>query len=398
MTTTSTSTSFLDIDTLRGRRNMKWGRFPADVLPAWIADMDLGTAPAVQDAMRTLVERQDYGYPIRDGDRADLVVARAFAERMEARFGWCPDPDLAQPVADLVQAVFGAIMAYTEPGDGVVLHTPAYPPFFEAIGDTGRRLEANPLRDTGARYELDLDGLAAAAERSRLLLLCHPQNPTGRVFGADELTRIAAIAIEHDLVVVSDEIHADLVHDGRRFLPTALAAPEIADRTVTLTSATKSFNIPGLRTAVAHFGSAALRDRFLARLPRRLLGAVGSPGIDATVAAWRHGQPWLDDVLAKLAASRDRLTEHLERDLPEVGYHAPEATYLAWLDLAPLDLPETPQRFLLERARVGLNPGGDFGPEYDQFVRLNFATSPDILDEMVARIVPAVRAVRSART
>lgn len=395
MTTTSSSTEFLPIDTLRGRRNIKWRRYPDDVLPAWIADMDLGTAPAVQDAMRALVEQQDYGYPQRDGARIDVALAAAFAERMESRFGWRPDPELAEPVADIVQALFGAVVTYTEPGDGVILPVPAYPPFFEAINGTGRRVEATPLPDTGERYELDLDGLAAAAARSPLLMLCNPQNPTGRVFGVDELKTIARIALEHDLVVVSDEIHADLVYDGSRFLPTAVAAPEIADRTVTLTSATKSFNIAGLRTAVVHFGSASLRDRFLATLPRRMLGAVSAPGVDATIAAWRHGQPWLDEVLPRLQASRDRLTATLAAELPEAGYHAPESTYLSWLDLGPLDLPGTPQAFLLEHAKVGLNPGADFGPGYERFVRLNFATSTDILDEMLARIVRAVRAARA---
>lgn len=391
MTTTSSGAAFLTLEQLQARRNSKWSRYPADVLPAWIADMDMGTAPAVHDALSTLAECQDYGYPLRDGEHAGRAVAAAFAERMANRFGWHVDPELAEPVADLVQAAFGAVLAYTETGDGVLLQTPAYPPFYESIVDTGRRLRANPLRDGGERYELDLDALAAAAAQSRLLLLCHPHNPTGRVFEEDELRAVARIAIEHDLVVVSDEIHSDLVFGARAFVPTALAVPEIADRTITITSATKSFNIAGLRTAVVHFGSPELQGRFHARLPRRLLGQVSAPGIDATVAAWRHGQPWLDDVLARLAEARDRLTEVIDRQLPEVGYHAPESTYLAWLDLGPLHLPDTPQRFLLERARVGLSPGGDFGPEYEQFVRLNFATSPELLDEIMGRIVRAVR-------
>ena len=179
---------------------------------------------------------------------------------MQSRFGWTVDAALVDPLGDLVQGTFAAITAYSDPGDGVVLHLPAYPPFHAAIHQTGRRLIANHLRSNGSRYALDLDAMRASVDATtRIILLCSPQNPTGRVFSRDELAAIGAIAIEHDLIIVADEIHADLIYPGNVHVPIASISPEIAARTVTITSATKGFNIPGLRCGVMHFGAPALR-------------------------------------------------------------------------------------------------------------------------------------------
>ena len=381
---TATGATDFDIARLQARRTNKWHKFPSDVLPAWVADMDFGVAPSIAAALTRLTQNQEYGYAARDG-----VLAEAFARRMERRFGWHTDPADALAIGDLVQASFSSVMAFSEPGDAVLLQLPSYPPFMRAIEDTGRRLIANPMHDDGTRWTLDLP--AAPDPRLRMMIFCHPQNPTGRCFSRAELDAVADFAIRHDLIVVSDEIHADIVYPGNTHIPLASLHPEIAARTITITSATKSFNIPALRCAVMHFGAPALKERFASRIPTRLLGSPSVTGVDATVAAWDDGQPWLDEILAQLRANRDWLARVIADELPDVTMRVPEATYLAWLDCSALDLPVSAGQFFLDHARVGLNFGETFGAQYAGFARLNFATPAPILREIVARMVEAGR-------
>ena len=382
----SSATDF-DVPTLRARRTNKWHKFADDVLPAWVADMDFGVAPAIAEAMARLNRDQEYGYAARDG-----ALAAAFARRMQRRFDWTVDPANAHPVGDLVQASFSSVMAFSEPGDAVVLQLPSYPPFMAAINDTGRRLIDNHMRDDGMRWVLDLAAYDAAPDpRARVLIFCHPQNPTGRAYTRAELERVADFAIRHDLIVVSDEIHADIVYPGNTHIPLASLSPEVAARTITITSATKSFNIPALRCAVIYFGTSQLKERFFARIPSRLLGSPGVTGVDATIAAWDEGQPWLDEILPYLQANRDWLAQTIAADLPGVTMRLPEATYLAWLDCTALRLPCPAGQFFLDKARVGLNFGETFGARYSNFARLNFATPTPILRQIVARMADAVR-------
>ena len=288
----ATGTTDFDIAFLRSRRTNKWHKFPDDVLPAWVADMDFGVAPPIAEAMERLDRDQEYGYAAREGAFRRVLPSHAGPLRLGHR-----SAD-AHPIGDLVQASFSSVLAFSEPGDAVLLQLPSYPPFMAAITDTGRRLIANPMRDNGTRWVLDLAAYEAAPDpRARVLIFCHPQNPTGRAFSRAELEAVAAFAIRHDLIVVSDEIHADIVYPGNTHIPLASLSPEIAARTITITSATKSFNIPALRCAVMHFGTPELKTRFFARIPSRLLGSPGVTGVDATIAAWDDGQPWLDEIL-----------------------------------------------------------------------------------------------------
>lgn len=375
---------------LRAGGGRKWA-VPDDVLPAWLADMDLAVAPPVAAAVRRLAERADFGYALRDGARPAAALADAFAGWMRRRHGWDADPAGVLPVADLVQALFGVVVAFTDPGEEVIVQLPRYAPIAEAVNATGRTLAPNPLRrDETGRWRLDLDRLDALASspRARLLILCNPHNPTGRVFARAELEAVAAIAAEHGLVVASDEIHADLVFDGAAHVPFATLAGA-AERTVTLTSATKAFNLAGLRCAVAHFGSQELRGRYHRRLPERMHGAPNVAGADATIAAWRHGDAWLDATLALLAGNRDRVGRALD-GLPRLRWTRPEGTYLGWLDCGGLPRGgQTAGRFLLERARVRLSDGIEFGAGCDDWARLNFATSPALLERIVERIAAA---------
>ena len=383
----ASATIDFDIATLRGRRTSKWRRFPSDVLPAWVADMDFGVAPSIARALTRLTENQEYGYAAREDG-----LAAAFVRRMDRRFGWQTDVADTVAIGDLVQASFSSVMAFSEPDDAVLLQLPSYPPFMRAIEDTGRRLIANPMRDNGALWVLDLAAYEAAPDpRTRVLIFCHPQNPTGRAYSRAELEEVADFAIRHDLIVVSDEIHADIVYPGNTHIPLASLHKEIAARTITITSATKSFNIPALRCAVMHFGAPALKERFFRRIPARLLGSPGVTGVDATIAAWDDGQPWLDEILAYLQTNRDWLMQAIATDLPGVTMRLPEATYLAWLDCRALELPCSAGQFILDHAKVGLNFGETFGAQYAGFARLNFATPAPILRQIMARMAEAVR-------
>jgi cystathionine beta-lyase len=381
----ATTTFELSYETLRSRRGTKWNLYPKDVIPAWVADMDFRVPEPVREAMQRLVDDSDFGYPWRTGDD---TLATAFEERMRDRFGWEIDTQRVRTVTELVQCMFATALAYSDPGDGIVLQTPIYPPFLNTIAKTERRLVENRWKDDGTRFVLDVENLRAVVDdRTRLLFLCNPHNPTGRVFERDELLALGNLCVERDIVIVVDEIHADLVYAGHQHIPIASLSPEIAARTVTITSATKGFNIAGLRAAVMYFGSAELEERFNRAVPQTLMGQAGITGIDATIAAWRYGQPWLNDVMQRLTSNRDLVADFVAREMPGIIHHKPESTYLAWLDCRALDLPgESPQKFFLDRAKVGLNEGGSFGEVGRTCVRLNFATSEEVLTQVLERM------------
>jgi cystathionine beta-lyase len=373
----------------RPSRGEKWSLYPEDVLPLWVADMDFPVAEPIRRVLRFAVERSDLGYPIHP---APTDIGEIAAARMRQRFGWAIDPGRVEVLCDVVQGLVVSLLQFAEPGEGAVVQTPIYPPFLSNVRACGRRLIENPLRRDAAGYRVDLEGLGAAVDSgTRLILLCNPHNPTGRVFRQDELEGIAEIALRHDLVVVSDEIHADLVYPGARHVPFASLAPEVAARTLTLTAASKAFNIAGLRCGLAIFGSDALKRRFNA-LPRHVRGGVNLPGFEALRAAWRHADPWLERVLVYLEANRDFVTRFVANELPGVVLHPPEGTYLAWLDCGALGLEPSPCEFFLERARVALSDGPNFGAPGRGFVRINFATSRSILGEALERMAKALRA------
>jgi cystathionine beta-lyase len=376
----------LTVEELRGRHGGKWRMHPPEVLPAFVADMDFKVAPAIQDAIRQFIDTQDYGYG-RMGD--PLALFEAFSAWMARRHGWRPDPALTRANTDVVQGLFATLLAFSEPGDGVIAQTPVYPPFLRLIAESGRRLVENPLLDDGTRFVVDLEGLQRVAADASMILLCNPHNPTGRVLEREELEGIAKIAAANDLTIVTDEIHGDLVYPGAIHVPMATVA-EAADRTVTLTSATKGFNIAGLRASIAHFGSVALKEQFDKAVPERLLGAPGRIGIAATIAAWSEGEPWLGNVMSYLDRNRKRVAEWAAQ--ANLGHHMPEATYLAWLDCRRLEVPEglTLQQHFLQHAKVALSDGLDFGEPGRGHVRLNFATSAEILEEILARLATAV--------
>jgi cystathionine beta-lyase len=378
----------LDLEVLKSRVSEKWSTYPPEILPAWVAEMDFPLAEPIHRVLREAVERHDVGYPIAPRDTGLLEV---FSERMAARFAWQVDPQRCEIITDVVQGLYVCLETLSDPGEGAVVQTPIYPPFLQAVPETGRRLVENRLVQRSTGFEIDFDALRRDVDSStRLLLLCSPHNPTGRVFHRAELEALAELVLERDLIVVTDEIHGDLVFSGGEHIPFATLAPEVAARTVTLTSATKAFNIPGLRCAVAHFGSQALQERYNA-LPRHIGGGIGLLGLYATIAAWRESQPWLDEVRCYLEANRDFTAGFLAERLPEIVFHPPQATYLGWLDCSALELKPTPGTLFLRRGKVALSDGRYFGAGFEQFARINFATSRSILGEVLERVESAVR-------
>jgi cysteine-S-conjugate beta-lyase len=382
------SVNDIDPERLARRLSAKWQRFGAGVLPAWVAEMDYPIAPPIRAVIERALEYHDFGYPALRDERA---VPAAFAERMLRRFGWRADAARVEVLSDVVQGIYIGLLALTAAADGVLIQTPIYPPFLKSVAETGRRTVTSALVDTGTRLGIDFDHLRSVSDGVRVLLLCHPHNPTGRVFTRAELEGLAALAIERDWLVFSDEIHADLTHATDAFIPFASLGPEVAERTVTLSSATKAFNIAGLRCAVAHFGTRALQTRFNAALPEHVRGGIGILGQHCTVAAWQAGDVWLDEVRASLDRQRHELLGLLRDTLPEVKMYLPDATYLGWLDLRALALEPEPAEFFRRQARVALFDGRFFGDGFEQHARLNFATSPALLREIVERMAHAVR-------
>jgi cystathionine beta-lyase len=362
---------------------VKWTKYDSDVVPAWVAEHDLGQPPAVHERLRQLVDAGAYGY-----HDANESMVEAFCRWATRRHGWSPEAGLVRPTNNVVQGVWASVQAFTRPDQKIVLSDPVYYPFHE-LGPTTERevVKWNLVRDD-AGWHYDLDHLQALLEGDpsiRLLLLCHPQNPTGRVLTAAQLTRIVELAIEHDLIIVSDEIHYDLVHPGAVHVPT-LTIPGAASCTIAVTSGIKTFAIGGLRCAVAVFGDERLRDRF-DTTPEHLLTVPNRFGCEASIAAWDTGDAWVDDLRATLDANRHRLVDRLHAEVPEVGIHLPESTFLAWLDLSAFEPGDRPSTWLRTRTGVACESGPKFGAGGDGHVRLNFGTSPEVLDEIIDRLV-----------
>ena len=373
----------LDLDWLRSKPGGKWHKHPG-LLAAWIADMDFPPPPVVTAAIQRVVDQGDLGYPVHSpGPSPTLQV---FVERMRDRFGWHIERTHTRELNDVMQGVQMALHHGTEPGDGVVVFVPSYPPFLDTVHDNQRRLvpvagHRSASSPTGWEFSLDEFADTVARERPRALLLCHPQNPTGHVWSEDELRRIAEVADEHDLLVVSDEIHSDLTFAPHVHRPFALFSP---NRTVTVTAASKAFNLAALRYAVMHVGP----EHLLATVksaPDHLYGAANLFGAEAARAAWSEGDDWFTAVMAHLDLQRHRLADLLAEHLPGVVYTPPAATYLAWLDCRALGLGDDPSEEFARRG-VRLSEGPNFGSEGRGHVRLNFATSGAVLEAMVTRM------------
>lgn len=382
------------LDLLRQRQSFKWRTYPADVLPAFVAEMDFDLAEQITEAVTAALAIGDSGYAHQG------VLAEAFRDFAAARLGWSPDPARVFAIPDVMTGLAEVAQAVTPPGSAIVINPPVYPPFSFRFGFSGRRIVTAPLaRDGAGRYDLDFGALDAALVQPGVAayLLCSPHNPTGSVWSRDQLQAVADLCQRHEVVLLVDEIHAPLVLPDARFVPFLSLGHEVDARTFTFTSASKGWNIPGLKCALAvagsEHGAAIIRERWEALLPS-LLGVLGS------VAAYREGLGWLDAALAQLDENRRLLARLLREQLPQVGYLPPQASFLAWLDCRALGFGDDPATVFLDKGRLAVSPGPDFGAEGRGFARLNMGTSPALLEEAVRRMaaaVPGTEALTPAR-
>ncbi|TDV41023.1 MalY/PatB family protein [Actinophytocola oryzae] len=377
----------LDERVLRFRPGGKWGSSGPGVLPASIADMDYPVAEPVIASLRRYIELGDFGYPDWSGGSP---LRAAFAYRMRQRHGWWADPEFVREFTDTTNAMRLVLEMCTDPGDGVAIHTPVFGPIGQLIQLLGRRLIPLPLNDTEQGWVFDADDCARriAESGARALLLVNPHNPTGRAFTRGELRTLAEAADRHDLVVISDEVHADLTYAPHRHLPFASLDPELEARTVTMYGASKAFSLAGLRCSVAHIGIRSLRERLAALPPGPSVNVLG---MRASLAAWTEGESWLATVLDYLDGNRRLVARVVADELPEVRHHMPDATYLSWLDCRGLGV-EDPAALFREHGRVELSPGHLYNPGGDGFVRLNFATATPVLRKILDRMVDSARA------
>ncbi|WP_406830814.1 aminotransferase class I/II-fold pyridoxal phosphate-dependent enzyme [Pedococcus sp. KACC 23699] len=371
------------LDALRERRSVKWRLYGPEVLPLWVAEMDVVPAEPVQQAVIDAVRSGDTGYPWAPD------YAEALSSFATQRWGWTPDPAAMQLVPDVMLGVTEVLKLLTDVGDAVVVNSPVYPPFFQFVHSLGRRVVEAPLDASGRLDPQTVERACAEAARGGgrvAYLVCNPQNPTGAVHTAAELTAVLEVATAYGVRVVADEIHAPLAHPGVTFTP--VASLPAGSTAVSLMSASKAFNLAGLKAAVAVPGPEARAE--LAQIPDEVSHGASHVGVIAHRAAYLEGGPWLDALLAGLEENRRLLGSLLAEHLPEVGYREPEGTFLAWLDLTAYDLGPDPSSVLRERAKVALHPGPGFGTGGEGHARLNFGTSPEILREAVARIASAL--------
>jgi cystathionine beta-lyase len=376
-----------DFDRLIERRatnSNKWRKYPADVLPLWVADMDFPSPEPVVRALRDRVDHGVYGYGFEGPEFGEV-----FVDRVQKRYGWKVSPEALVLVPGVIPGLNVACHALTQPGDGLLMQLPVYPPILRSPGNHGlTRDEAMLGREPDGRYVADLDAFRAAMKpQTRAFILCNPHNPVGRVFTRDELAGMARICLERDVPIIADEIHCDLLFPGHRHVPIASLGPEIEQCTITLMAPSKTFNLAGLKVSVAVIPNASLRERFMAARGDYVQASVNILGYTAALAAYRDGQAWLDELLRYLEANRDYLADYVRRHLPGIAMTPPEGTYLAWLDCRSAGpAAADPYTFFLERAKVALNDGALFGRGGQGFVRLNFGTPRALLTEGLERM------------
>jgi cysteine-S-conjugate beta-lyase len=374
---------------LRARGSFKWSAPGPDGFGASVAEMDFGAAPAILEALAGLSADANFGYlppPLAD------ELAAACAEFEQRRFGWSVDPAHIHPIPDVLKALELAITHFSKPGAPVILPTPAYMPFLIVPGMFGREIIQVRMRgDDGGFFTLDLDAIEDAFRAGGdLLIFCNPYNPLGRVFTAAEMAELTEVVDRYGGRVFADEIHAPLVYPPAQHIPYAATSEAAAAHALTATSASKAWNLPGLKCAQVILTNAADQELW-EQMGIFASHGASNPGVVANIAAYRHGVSWLDEAVGYLDDSRRLLAELLSRHLPQLRYRPPDGTYLAWLDCTAMDLPDSPGALVTERAGITVVDGPAFGDGGAGAFRLNFATPQPILAEMVARIGVVLR-------
>lgn len=387
----TTTTSPYDFDTYIERRDtgsMKWSFF-GDALPLWVADTDFRAPEPILRALRERIDHGLFGYQMDSPQLRDILV-----ERMQSRYQWSVGAKDIMFLPNLVSGLNVASRAFAEPGGHILMNSPIYPPFITAPKNCGREAvfaELAPVKQGQIiRYEIDFDRLEAAVmPQTTLFMLCNPHNPVGRVYEKWELEKLAEFCQRHNLIICSDEIHCDLLFEGYQHQPIAALAPEIAARTITLMAPSKTFNLPTLGFGFAIAQNEEIMARFKAPA-EGILAHPGAVGFTAATAAYSQCQDYVDALMVYLEGNRNFLIRYVEEHFPEVSITRPEGTFLAWLDMRAWNLPESPFKFFLEKAKVAFNDGAAFGQPGEGFVRLNFACTRATLTEALDRVRTAL--------
>ncbi|MCP3967388.1 MAG: putative C-S lyase [Lentisphaerae bacterium] len=365
-------------------REMTFGR--DDVLPMWILDMDFAAPEEVTKSFKKRLDHGIYGYTMLDSDCRESVC-----NWIKNRHNWQISPAWLSLTPGVVPGVNMAIQAFSKPGDGVIVQPPVYYPFFAAVENNDRRLLYNPLQINNGRLEIDFENLEQQASKAKIFLFCSPHNPGGSVWSEEELERIAEICLKHDLTIISDEIHADIVFPPAKHIPTASISPETAARTITFMSASKTFNLAGLSTAYAVTSNPVMREAFNSTEAKLQVGYCNLFGIIGLEAAYKHGQKWYEKMLSYVKANIDFTVNYFEQNLPQIKPLKPQATYLLWLDCRELKLSQSALLSLfVNKARVGLSDGTIFGPGGEGFMRMNLACARSTVEKALGQIKQAV--------
>ncbi|HWQ60940.1 MAG TPA: PatB family C-S lyase [Negativicutes bacterium] len=376
-----------------GTGSMKWDDLERvfgtdDVLPFWVADMDFAAAPGITAAVQAKARHPVYGYHTKE--ESFFQAAMAWEHR---RHGLALERNWVINTPGVVSSLGAAVLALTAPGDKIVIQPPVYPPFFSCVTRNGRQVVENPLRERDGRWEMDLADLESKLGPDvKMLVLCSPHNPVGRVWTRGELLALGEVCLRHDVTIVADEIHCDLVFSGQSHVPLATLGPELAARCVTFFAPSKTFNIAGTYTSLAVVSDPARREKYFALLAGLGISAGNLFGLAAAEAAYKTGEDWLDSLLPYLEANADSLVDFVSRELPGVRVTKPEGTYLAWLDFRDrfADQGEL-KRFLIGDAKVGLNDGLTFGRQGKGFARFNFGCPRKLMVAGLERIAAALR-------
>lgn len=390
--------NFDEIIERRNTDSIKWTHYPADVLPMWVADMDFLTPEPIRNALHAMLDRGVLGYEFLQRRTKEVVAAR-----MQRLYDWQVDPEWVVATTGVVTGFNIAARAVCQPGDGVLIHTPAYNMFHALYKNLNLVKQFSPLTLTAdanvLHPELDWETFARTFHsndaRTKMFLFCHPHNPLGKVFPREELQAMAEIAMQQDAIIVSDEIHSELMLDGSKHIPIAALSPEIADKTITLIAASKTFNTAGLFCAFAIIPNAELRTRFV-RANDEITGHVASMGLVASEAAFSGAcDDWLNELRVYLKENRDFVVDYLTENFPDARFTIPQATYLQWIDFSEYvrigKMDKKPYDFFLENAKVALGNGKIFDEDCENYVRLNFAAPRSMVQEGLQRMLLSLK-------
>lgn len=377
----------------RNTRSVKWDLLKDifktdDVLPMWVADMDFQAPKAVNETLKQRADHGIYGYTVIDTDVKDAIVTWA-----AKRYDWDIDPNWLSFSPGVVTSLHLAVQTFTEPGDNVLIQTPVYPPFYQVIENHGRHIIKNPLIRKNNIYEMDFESLEQQFQKGvKAMILCSPHNPVGRVWTREELQKLTHLCLEYDVLIISDEIHADLTLNGRKHIPIASLSKDVANRTITCMAPTKTFNLAGLQASYIITKNPNLKSELDLAFSRLGLSMLNTMGNAALEAAYRYGEPWLENLLSLLANHQNYVIKMFAEHAPELTVIPSEGTYLLWIDCSGLGMDDgTLQKFMVQEAKVGLNTGSSYGEEGKQFMRMNIACPRPTLEEGINRIINAVQ-------